>query len=104
MTGLREWFATGNEQIVVQNRIALLERAPTRSKPASDQGHGVRRFFLEGHQLELHQAQMNVKVLGSMIKGQGSRTSFESVLVKETTPCLPAAHSLLLSGGANSRL
>ena len=35
-TSRREWFATGDQRVSVQDRIALLEKAPTRSEPASD--------------------------------------------------------------------
>ena len=79
-TSWREWFATGDQRVSVQDRIALLERAPTRSEPASDHGDVVQRFLLEEHDLGLQSAQMRIQELESMIKRQGSRTSFESVL------------------------
>ena len=67
-TSWREWFATGDQRISVQERIALLERAPTRLEPAFDHGHGVQRFLLDEHDLELQSAYMRVQELESMIK------------------------------------
>ena len=42
-TSWREWFATGDQRVSGEDRIAFLDRAPTRFDPDSDHGHGVQR-------------------------------------------------------------
>ena len=61
----RYWFALGDHRVSVQDRIALLERATTRSDPASDHGHGVPRFLFGEHDLELKSTRMRVQELES---------------------------------------
>ena len=103
-----DWFATThapvaqndaqNPQVSVRDRIAELESAQTRSEPATDHGHGVQRF-LDERDWELQFARLRVQELESMIKRQGSRTSFESVVSREPQlpPGLPAVHSRPMS-------
>ena len=103
-TSRRDWFATGDLQISVPDRIALLERAPNRSDPASDHGHGVLRFLFDEPDLELQSARMRVQKLESMIKRQSSRTSFESVLSREPPPGLPTVPCRSMSACASDKV
>ena len=81
-----------NPYVSVRNRVAELERAQTVSEHGSDQGKGVQRFLGE-RDWELRPARARVQELESMIKRQGSRTSFESVVSRDpqTSPGLSAA-------------
>ena len=76
----------------VRNRVAELERAQIMSEHGSDHGKGVQRF-LDERDWELQSARARVQELESLIKRQGSRTSFESAVSKDpqTPPGLPAA-------------
>ena len=93
MTSWRDWFATGDQLISVQNRIVLLQRAPNRSEPSCANGHWVQSCFLDEHEWELQSANMRIQELESMIKRQGSSTLCVSVLSKERPPGLPAVQS-----------
>ena len=86
-----EFPAFVNPYVSVWNRAAELERAQTGPEP-SDHGKGVQRFPDE-RDWELQSARARVQELESLIKRQGSRTSFESVVSMDpqTPPGLPAA-------------
>ena len=81
-----------NPYVSVRNRVAELERAQTSFEHGSDHGKGVQRFLNE-YDWELQSARARVQELEGLIKRQGSKTSFESVVSKDpqTMPCLPAA-------------
>lgn len=81
-----------NPYISVRNRAAELVWAQTTFEHGSDQGKGVQRFLGE-RDWELQSARARVQELESMIKRQGSRMSFESVVCRDpqTPPGLPAA-------------
>ena len=87
-----EFPAFVNSCVIVRNRAAELERAQTVSEHGSDQGKGFQRF-LDERDGELQSACARVQEVGSMIMRQGSRTSFESVVSRDsqTPPGLPAA-------------
>ena len=78
--------------VSVRNRVAELEKPRTTSEHGSDHGKGVHRF-LDERDWELQSARARVQELESMIKRQGSRTSFESVVSADPTspPGLPPA-------------
>ena len=92
-----EWFAAAhapvaqsavtNPHVSVRDRVAELERAQTRFGPASDHGHEVQRF-LDERDWNLQSARVRVQELESMIKRQGSRKSFESVVSRDHWPRL----------------
>ena len=81
--------------VSVRNRVAELERERIREAagPGSDQGKGVSRF-LDERDWELQSTKARVLELESMIRRQGSRASFESVVSADpaTPPGLPAVH------------
>ena len=87
-----EFPAFVNPYVSVRNRVAELERAQTSSEHGSDHGKGI-QWFLGEHDWELQSACARVQELENLIKRQGSRTSFESVVRKDpqTPPGLPAA-------------
>ena len=87
-----EFPAFVNPYISVWNFVVELERAQAWSEQGSDHGKGVQRFLGE-RDWGLQSACARVQELESLIKRQGSRTSFESVVSKDpqTLPGLPAA-------------
>ena len=87
-----EFPALVNPYVSVRDRVDELERAQTGSKHGSDPGKRVQRFF-DKRDWELQSARARVEELESLIKRQGSRTSFESVasMDPQTLPGLAAA-------------
>ena len=87
-----EFPAFANPHVSVRNRVAELERAQTGSEHGSDHGKGGQRF-LDERDWELQSARARVQELESLIKRQGSRTSFESAvgMDPQTPPGLLAA-------------
>ena len=87
-----EFPAFVNSYVSVRNRVAELERAQTVSEHGSDHGKGFQRF-LDERDWGLQSARARVQELESMIKRQGSRTSFGSVVSMDpqTPPGLLAA-------------
>ena len=77
-----EFSAFVSPYISVRNRVAELERAQTTSEHGSDQGKGIQRF-LDERDWEFQPARARVQELESMIKRQGSRMSFGSVVSRD---------------------
>ena len=77
--------------VSVRSRVAELERIQAAFEHGSNHGKEAHRFL--ERDWELQSARARVQELESMIKRQGSRTSFESVVSADPTspPGLPAA-------------